>query len=400
MPLTSTIGRRPRTRVDLLGRDVAHRRQDVGLAGGRALERVFAPHRRAPPPPARGSAPPAPSRPTRRDRAERAPEHRRVRREHRRHRRQPRLHVQQRRARHPLVDVQHALRAMRPHELVPPPLDHDACGVPEQQRFDVVPRPEERVDAVLVPQPPEDVVLRAVEPGRVHEDRPRPPRHPPPADAHRHPERSTRLREAAEPRVLVEEGLAPRVAEAPRAHAHVAVAEALHHRPRLRREHRVDAADLVGDLPRHLEHGQRGRGRWGWRGSQVPGPWARRDDAEGRGGYPPRGTRRRERFDVAAAPAGAWARRGAGGGTTAADVGPATGERARGSGARAGAGGGRGAATRAACRRPRRPSAAAPARCSRSSRTFMNAMNASCGVEYGLKCLCTSPSDVNHFVNM
>ena len=29
----------------------------------------------------------------------------------------------------------------------------------------------------------------------------------------------------------------------------------------------------------------------------------------------------------------------------------------------------------------------------------MNAMNASCGVEYGLKYLCTSPSE-NHFVHM
>ncbi len=45
------------------------------------------------------------------------------------------------------------------------------------------------------------------------------------------------------------------------------------------------------------------------------------------------------------------------------------------------------------------PPAALEARLARSSSTFMNAMNASCGLAYGLKYLCTSPSE-NHFVHM
>ena len=65
--------------------------------------------------------------------------------------------------------------------------------------------------------------------------------------------------ERVEARIGLEDLLGVALGQEPRPHHHVGIAEALDQRLRLRRDDRVDAADLVADLPAHLEERYRSR---------------------------------------------------------------------------------------------------------------------------------------------
>ena len=252
-----------------LRRDLADRAEHVGLARAGALHRVLGLHAVGLSELLHGGAAQAVVR-RHAERRERAAEHRRVGREHGAHGRRVLAQVQQRGAGHPLVRLDHRATAVRCEVLLPPLLDHAPGGVAEQHGLDVVPVALERVDAVVVPQVREDVVLLLVERGEVHQDRARRRGDLPAADAHADARLTTGLHEGFEGAVVLERRIVV-LAEEPGTDADVVVAVALDQGLGLAGQHGVDPADLVADLPRDLEEGEGAT-----QGCRAPGSFSSR----------------------------------------------------------------------------------------------------------------------------
>jgi len=139
-------------------------------------------------------------------------------------------------------------------ELLPPALDHEPGGVPEQHGLDVVPAAVDRVDLVVLPQLGEDPVLLLVELGELDQDRARATGDAPAPHAHRDAHRPARLAEGLEPALLLELEVALGGRQQPGPDGHVVVTVQVDQALRLGRDHGVDAADLVADFPADLEN--------------------------------------------------------------------------------------------------------------------------------------------------
>ncbi len=163
------------------------------------------------------------------------------------------LEMEEAGGRHPLVELRHGAKTARGHALAEPLLDDDAGGVAEEHGLVVVPAAEERIDLVMLPESGEHGVLLGEEAGELDEDRARTTGDLPTADADRHAERATALAEVGEALLFLEPLVA--TGEEPRTDRDVVVAEAGDEGLRLRRDDRVDAADLVADFPGDFEEG-------------------------------------------------------------------------------------------------------------------------------------------------
>ncbi|OPY91999.1 MAG: hypothetical protein A4E73_01573 [Syntrophaceae bacterium PtaU1.Bin231] len=180
----------------------------------------------------------------------RTSEDRGVGRENRPDLRHPFLQAQEGRSAHPFMDLRHRRKIVGAHHQVVGDLDHLAAGVTEHDRLDIVPAAGNGIDAVVLPDPVEELFLVVLRSG-AHEDDPRIARDfpssaaagdfldggglpkPGPALLVRLLEIDVRFQVGAEQEVLVPVilcGLA-----------------------QLACDDRVDAADLVADLPTDFE---------------------------------------------------------------------------------------------------------------------------------------------------
>ena len=243
---------------------IAHRGEHVGLARTHTFERMLGLHtvracqlvERLAAEPARGLvARVRLGRDT--ERRQRPAEHRRVRREDRANARNALLQMEQGCPRHPLVRLHDGPAMERGEELLPPALDHHARGRREQHRLDIVPVARDRVDFVPLPETRQDAVLLFVEAREADQDAARPTGDAPAPDPDRHAELTARLDEVLVAGLFVERRLHASAARQLRAHRDVVVAEAFDRGHRLARQHGVDAADLVADLPADLEQLER-----------------------------------------------------------------------------------------------------------------------------------------------
>ena len=160
--------------------------------------------------------------------------------------------VQSARRGHPFVEVGgHFVR--RGAEILHIGGDHHACSIAEQHRLDVVPLPGDRIDAVVLPQSFEDFVLARKERGEVHQHHQRRTLDFPVAD----PYADALFIEALTPHaqqagVLLEFGIHPFVREVG-PDEHVTLPQSPGYGRCLRGNDGMDAADLIADLPTHLE---------------------------------------------------------------------------------------------------------------------------------------------------
>ena len=235
----------------LVGRDVAHRKERIVVGSGHLLDRVFGRdvelarqlvgvelrqvvvERQA----VAGDA---------------AADHRGVRSEERGHIGRVAAQIEASGGRHPLVEVRRDL-LRRGAEAVDVGGDHLPRGPAEEHRFDVVPLSGDRIDVVLLPEFLEDFVLAREERREVDENGDRLPFDLPAA----HADADSVVVDALAPRleqrgVLFEFGVHALVRQVG-TDEHVAVAQTTGHGLRLGGDHRMDAADLVANLPAHLE---------------------------------------------------------------------------------------------------------------------------------------------------
>ena len=229
--------------------DLAHRREAVRLAGRRRLHRALGRdvvgarlplrrdvvHRRVDVHPGGGQGP---------------PEDRRMGGEDGADLRNPLLEAQETRPRHPFVKLGDGPHPLGFHDEVVDGLDHLACRVAEHDRLHVVPPPGDRVDAVILPDPEEELVLVVLLP-EAHQDRLGFAGDLPAAEAAGDLLDRDRLADTV-PALLVrllEIGVGLEV----RAEEEVILSIGAGRLGELARDDGVDPPDLVADLPAHLE---------------------------------------------------------------------------------------------------------------------------------------------------
>ena len=134
-------------------------------------------------------------------------------------------------------------------------LDDLASGITEQQRLHIVPLSADGVEFVVEPEAGENVVLGLEEGGEIDEDDDGLPGDRPTADANAETFAQRRLAPTSvKVLILYEIAVAARLAGDVRTDADVIAFVIVDDRGGLRGKHRVDAADLVANLPTGLEN--------------------------------------------------------------------------------------------------------------------------------------------------
>ena len=164
--------------------------------------------------------------------------------------RRPFLETEKAGPRHPFVELGDRPHSLGLHNEVVEGFDHLACRIAEHDRFHIVPAPGDGVDAVVLPESEEELVLVVLF-AEADEDRFRPAWHLPAAEAARNFLDGHPFADVV-PAIfvrLLEIGVRLEV----RTEDEITFAEELRRLGEFARDHGMDPADLVADLPAYLK---------------------------------------------------------------------------------------------------------------------------------------------------